>query len=63
MRANFYAKTVEIPLSELPPPPNARAKLIDALSNASRWAPDVGDDIADAIATLIDKIDRRKRAA
>jgi hypothetical protein len=62
-RASLHAKTVELQPWELPPPPDARARVIDALSRAARWAPDLGDEVAVAIADLLNNIDRRKKAA
>jgi hypothetical protein len=62
-RADEWTKTVEIQPWELPPPPNAREKVIDALARAARWAPDLGDDVAIAITDLLSNIERRKRAA
>ena len=52
-RTGFHSITVEIPASELPPPPNAVERLRDCLEVAARWAPDVGADIAETISELI----------
>jgi hypothetical protein len=63
-RASFYAKTVELQPHELPPPPNAAERLIDALVRAARDAGDVGDDMANAINELLNNArSRTKRAA
>ena len=63
-RASFHAKTVEIMPHELPPPPNAAERVIDALTRAARDAGDLGDDMVSAIAELLTNArERVKRAA
>ncbi len=59
-KADYWAKTVEIPLSELPPPPSAASLLCDLLERATQWAPEVGEDIAEAI-TIVLASARRKQ--
>ena len=63
-RASFHAQTVEIMPHELPPPPNAAERVVDALMRAARDAGDVGEDMATAIAELLTNARSRvKRAA
>jgi hypothetical protein len=61
--ASPWATTVEIQPWELPPPPNAREKVLDALHHAARWAPDLGDDVLGAVQELMRRLDRRNKAA
>jgi hypothetical protein len=58
--ASFYAKTVEIQPHELPPPPSASEKVRSALSDALRYAPELGSEMVDAIGELLK---RTRRAA
>jgi len=56
-----YCVTVELQPHELPPPPNAAEKVVDALKSAAMWAPELGSDILSAIQDLIH--DAKKRAS
>lgn len=63
-RASFYAKTVELSPHELPPPPNAVERVVDALVRAARDAGDVSDDVAQVISDLLASVrSRTKKAA
>ena len=55
-----YCITVELQPHELPPPPNPIEKVVDALTSAAMWAPELGSDILSAIQDLIH--DAKKRA-
>lgn len=63
-RASFYAKTVELSPHELPPPPNAAERVVDALVRAARDASDISEDMAKAISDLLASVrERTKKAA
>ncbi len=63
-KADFHSKTVELSPHELPPPPNAAERVVDALARAARDAGDVGEDIANAINELLHNArSRMNRAA
>lgn len=56
-----HCVTVELQPHELPPKPNAVEKFVDALKCAAMWAPELGEDLLDAVSELIKSA--KKRAA
>lgn len=62
-RASFYAKTVEILPHELPPPPNAAERVVDALARAARDAGDISEDVAKVISDLLASVSARTKKA
>ena len=58
-----YCITVELQPHELPPKPNAAEKFVDALKSAALWAPELGEDLLDAVSELIKNAKKRAEQA